>query len=203
MTKKLEKTERILEASLRLFSEKGFYATTIPDIAQSLGMSAGNLYNYFKSKELLARELIKYSSKMVAARIKVINDDETLSTKEKIRGIVATYFDVAEKKPEHLNYFLRVFLSNKEVFKDGCEGMLCVSEFMTELMVFFEEGVRKGDLRNQDFFSAFGLFMGYLGGFIFLQGEGVLNKSLTSYVDEIAFNIYNALKSEDEQKSNV
>lgn len=200
MNKKLEKTERILEASLRLFSEKGFYSTTIPDIAQSLGMSAGNLYNYFKSKEMLARELIKYSSKMVANRIQVINDMEELDSKEKIRRIVATYFDVAEKKPEHLNYFLRVFLSNKEVFKDGCEGMLCVSEFMTELMVFFEEGVRKGELRNQDFFSAFGLFMGYLGGFVFLQGEGVLEKPLSSYVDEISHNIYNALKYEDVSK---
>jgi AcrR family transcriptional regulator len=196
LTKQSQKSEQILEAALRLFSTQGFYATTIPQIAKSIGMSSGNIYNYFKSKELLASEIIKYSSRMVADRIRVINESP-LDTRAKIHKIVEEYFDIAQKKPEHLNYFLRVFLSNKEIFKDRCEGMLCVQEFMTELMVFFEEGVRKGDLRNQDFFTAFGLFMGYLGGFVFLNGENVLNRNLSSYTHEIAENIYRALKSED------
>ncbi len=52
--KKEEKKTSIMEASLKLFSTKGFYNTTIPDIAKSLGMSVGNMYNYFKSKEVLA-----------------------------------------------------------------------------------------------------------------------------------------------------
>lgn len=196
MAKQPQKYEQILDAALKLFSTQGFYSTTIPQIAKSIGMSSGNIYNYFKSKELLASEIIKYSSKMVADRIRVINESP-LDTKTKIYKIVEEYFDIAKKKPEHLNYFLRVFLSNKEIFKDRCEGMLCVQEFMTELMVFFEEGVRKGDLRNQDFFTAFGLFMGYLGGFVFLDGENVLNKDLQSYSKEIADNIYRALKSDE------
>ena len=74
--------------------------------------------------------------------------------------------------------------------------MICVSSFVTVLMIFCEEGVAKGELRNQDFFSAFGLFMGYLGGFVFLSGEGVLGKSLSAYVDEISLNIYYALKQQ-------
>lgn len=196
MAKVNNKSELILEAALKLFSTQGFYATTIPQIAKSIGMSAGNIYNYYTSKELLAREIIRYSSKMIAAKIQKINES-SLSSQEKIRKIVEAYFLIAEKKPEHLNYFLRVFLSNKEVFKDGCDGMLCVSEFMTELMIFFEEGVRKGELRNQDFFTAFGLLMGYLGGFVFLKGENTLSRGLLTYVDEIADNIYRALKAED------
>lgn len=196
MIKPPNKSELILEAALKLFSTQGFYATTIPQIAKSIGMSAGNIYNYYKSKELLAREIIRYSSKMIAAEIQRINE-MPLSAKEKIRKIVEVYFLIAQQKPEHLDYFLRVFLSNKEVFKEGCEGMLCVREFMTELMIFFEEGVRKGELRNQDFFTAFGLFMGYLGGFVFLKGENTLSRELLSYADEIAENIYRALKAED------
>jgi AcrR family transcriptional regulator len=196
VAKQPHKSEQILDAALKLFSSQGFYATTIPQIAKSIGMSSGNIYNYFKSKELLASEIIKYSSKMIANRIKAINESP-LDTQTKIHKIVEEYFDIAQKKPEHLNYFLRVFLSNKEVFKERCEGMLCVQEFMTELMVFFEEGVRKGDLRNQDFFTAFGLFMGYLGGFVFLHGENVLERNLDTYTQEIAQNIYRALKSEN------
>ena len=92
-----------------------------------------------------------------------------------------------------IDYFLRVYLSNREVFKDGCEGMICVNEFVTEIMIYFEEGVKKGNLRDQDFFSAFGLFMGYLGGMVFLKGENVLQKDLNEYIDDISLNIYKAL----------
>ena len=193
--KKLRKSEKILDAALMLFSTQGFYATTIPDIAKAMGMSVGNIYNYFSSKEMLAKEIIKYSSDILGSEIRKVNESEG-SAKEKIRKIVALYFEMASSKPQHINYFLRVYLANKEVFKDGCEGMVCVSSFITELMIFFEEGVAKGELRNQDFFSAFGLFMGYLGGFVFLNGEGVLDKPLTHYVDEISLNIYNALKQQ-------
>lgn len=195
MSKKQKKTEQILEAALKLFSTKGFYSTTIPDIAKSMSMSVGNMYNYFSSKEALAKEIIKYSSDVLGAQIREINDSE-LSSKEKIYAIVKAYFTVAQEHPEHTDYFLRVYLANKEVFKEGCEGMLCVSSFVTEFMIFFEDAVSKGDLRDQDFFTAFGLFMGYLGGFAFLSGEGVLNKDLLAYTDEIAQNIYNALKTD-------
>ncbi|MDD4505116.1 MAG: TetR/AcrR family transcriptional regulator [Sulfurospirillaceae bacterium] len=191
--KKSKKSEKILDAALLLFSKNGFYATTIPDIARAMGMSVGNIYNYFSSKEKLAKEIIKYSSDILGEEIRKVNEQQA-SSQQKIRDIVAVYFDMASTKPQHINYFLRVYLANKEVFKEGCEGMLCVSAFVTELMIFFEDGVAKGELRNQDFFSAFGLFMGYLGGFVFLNGEGVLTKDLNDYVDDIALNIYNALK---------
>lgn len=195
MDKKTKKTESILDTALLLFSNNGFYTTTIPDIARAMGMSVGNIYNYFSSKEVLAKEIIKYSSNILGAEIRKVNE-ENCSVKEKIRQIVALYFEMASTKPQHINYFLRVYLANREVFKDGCEGMLCVSAFVTELMIFFEEGVACGELRNQDFFSAFGLFMGYLGGFVFLNGEAVLDKNLDHYVDDIALNIYNALKQQ-------
>ena len=190
---KEKKIERILEASLLLFSKKGFYSTTIPDIANALDMSVGNLYNYFPSKDELAKSVIRYSSDILGEKIREINK-LNVSTKEKIKKIVEFYFNLAITKPQHLDFFLRVYLSNKEVFKNGCEGMICVSAFVTELMIFFEEGVRNKELRNQNFFSAFGLFMGYLGGFVFLNGEGVLDDKLENYTDEIAENIFNALK---------
>jgi AcrR family transcriptional regulator len=193
MDKKSKKTELILETSLLLFSQKGFYSTTMPDIAKEMGMSVGNFYNYFSSKESLAQELIRYSSDKVGSMIREVNE-QNCSSEEKIKKIVALYFQLAVEKPQYLDYFLRVYLANKEIFKDGCEGMICVASFVTEMMIFFEEGVRKGELRDQSFFSAFGLFMGYLGGFVFLNGENILEDDLFTFVDDVSNNIYQALK---------
>jgi AcrR family transcriptional regulator len=193
---KQERKETIISASLKLFSENGFYITTIPDIAKKVGMSVGNFYNYFSSKDILAKELIIYISDYLGTSIREINDKE-ISTQEKVHEIVSMYFNMADERPEMIEYFLRVYLSNREVFGDGCEGIICVSPFVTEMMIFFDDGVSSGDLHNQDFFSAFGLFMGYLGGMVFLFGEKILPEPLDSYKTSISQNIYNALKSRD------
>ncbi len=193
-SKKEEKKNNIIDVALKLFSKNGFYNTTIPDIAKALNISVGSMYNYFASKEVLAKDIMRYTSEILGEKIKKINNSQ-ISTKEKIKKIVATYFEIADDRPEMIEYFLRIYLSNRDIFKNGCEGMICVSAFVTEIMIFFEEGVRSGDLRNQDFFSAFGLFMGYLGGMAFLKGENILDKNLKDYVDNISENIYFALKT--------
>ncbi len=188
------KKEQIMKTALELFAKKGFYTTTIADIAREMGMSVGNMYNYFPSKESLAKELLIYTSKKFGEEIRKINEMD-ITSREKIRKIVELYFKKAKTEPELVDYFMRVYLSNKEIFNNGCEGMLCVSAFVTEIMIFFEEGVRKKELKNQDFFAAFGLFMGYIGGLAFLNREGILGKDLDEYVEPVSENIYNALKA--------
>ena len=192
--KKALKRESIIQTALQLFATQGFHKTTIPDIAGKLKMSVGNLYNYFSSKDILAQEIIKYTSESLGEKIREVNETDA-SAEEKIHQIVTIYFTMAKEKPEMIEYFLRVYLSNREVFSDGCEGMICVSGFITEIMIFFDDGVNSGELRNQDFFSAFGLFMGYLGGMVFLKGEEVLPQEIEFYIDDISRNIYNALKA--------
>ena len=52
-----ERRERILEAAERAFVRHGFHATTMQRVADELGMSAGNLYRYFPSKEAIVEGL--------------------------------------------------------------------------------------------------------------------------------------------------
>src|SRR5215216_2785066 len=48
-----ERREQILDAALRIFSEKGFAGASIRDIAREVGVTEGLLYHYFESKEQL------------------------------------------------------------------------------------------------------------------------------------------------------
>lgn len=43
--------DKILEAGLKLFSEKGYYDTTTNEIAKVAGVSIGSLYSYFNDKD--------------------------------------------------------------------------------------------------------------------------------------------------------
>lgn len=194
-TKKEDRKTFIMKIALKLFSTEGFYTTTMPAIAQKLGMSVGNFYNYFSSKDQLAKELMLYISSVLGEKIREINKSDK-SVREKIDMIVQMYFNIAVERPEVIEYFLRIFLSNREIFTKECTGMVCVSDFVTELIIFFDDGVKRGDLKDQDFFSALGLFMGYLGGMVFLNGEDVLPRPLRDYQSAIAENIYNALRKQ-------
>lgn len=161
-----------------------------------MSMSVGNMYNYFSSKEELAKYAIKYSTNIMAKDLREINGLDVTS-KEKIYIFTRKYFESVRNSPEIVEYFLRVYLSNREVFKEGCEGFLCVGEFVTEVMILLDEGAQNKEFRQQEFFPAFAMIMGSLGGFAFLSGEAVLDKDLLEYSDDIADNIYRALKNDD------
>src|SRR3954463_4441971 len=48
---------RILDAAERCFVRAGFHRTTMQDVAAEAGMSPGNLYRYFPSKDAIAAGL--------------------------------------------------------------------------------------------------------------------------------------------------
>lgn len=50
--------ERINEAALKLFAEKGYQNTTMAEIAAKAGISVGNIYLYYKKKENLFQSVI-------------------------------------------------------------------------------------------------------------------------------------------------
>ncbi|MFB0502845.1 MAG: TetR/AcrR family transcriptional regulator [Candidatus Bathyarchaeia archaeon] len=50
----------IIEQALKMFLERGYHHTRMTDIASSLGVSKGAIYQYFNSKEQLLIEVIKY-----------------------------------------------------------------------------------------------------------------------------------------------
>ena len=51
--KKQQTREMIIEAAGRLFTAKGFQATTMEEIAETVGVSPGTLYNYYGTKNTL------------------------------------------------------------------------------------------------------------------------------------------------------
>ena len=50
---------QILDAAQRCFKKQGFHKTTLRDIAQEFGMSAGHIYNYFSSKDEIFRTVVQ------------------------------------------------------------------------------------------------------------------------------------------------
>lgn len=50
--------QQILDAALKLFSHRGYGATSVRDVAEEAGLSKGNVYHHFPDKETIFRALL-------------------------------------------------------------------------------------------------------------------------------------------------
>ena len=57
----------MLDSALRLFSTRGYRATSVRDIAEAAGVSTGNLYHHFPDKEAIFRTLLDEYREIVAS----------------------------------------------------------------------------------------------------------------------------------------
>jgi AcrR family transcriptional regulator len=94
LTARAEQTRgAIVEAALRLFRERGYDAATMRAIASAAGVSAGNAYYYFSSKEDLIQEfyLRSHAEHSAACRDLLDRDDDFGA---RLRGTVRSLIDV-------------------------------------------------------------------------------------------------------------
>ena len=191
---KIKKQNKIIESALKIFSKNGFYNTTVSHITDDLEMSVGNFYNYFPSKKALARAAIVFVTKKLASSLRYINNQD-ITSYEKISIFVKDYFNFIQKNPEMIEYFFRVYLSNREIFceHEDC-GFALAKDFIDEVKILIKNGVENGDFAEKDFFVAFSCITGILGGMTFLSGEHVLEDKIETYCDDVAKTICRAMK---------
>ncbi|CAH1664218.1 TetR family transcriptional regulator [Hyphomicrobiales bacterium] len=61
-----ERHIRILDAAERVFARAGFHAATMQDVAAEAGMSPGNLYRYFSSKDAIIAGMSERDRSLIA-----------------------------------------------------------------------------------------------------------------------------------------
>ena len=49
----------ILDAAMQVFTERGYHAATIADVARAAGLGKGTLYLYFKNKEAMTEAMVE------------------------------------------------------------------------------------------------------------------------------------------------
>lgn len=62
---KNDKYQRILEAAVKVFAERGFHESTISQIAKEAGVADGTIYLYFKNKEDILVQFFNYKTRQV------------------------------------------------------------------------------------------------------------------------------------------
>lgn len=70
MARKSERTrQRIVEAANRLFYHKGYNQTSFSDVVEAAGVPRGNIYYYFKTKDEILEDAIRYRTERIATML--------------------------------------------------------------------------------------------------------------------------------------
>lgn len=87
-----EKKLKLIENGMKLFAKKGYYHTSIQEIASESGVSKGAFYLHFKSKEDFIATSFEYFHNNLAAELKKVmdqNDDPRKSLAEQLTVLFA------------------------------------------------------------------------------------------------------------------
>ncbi|MDR0270504.1 TetR/AcrR family transcriptional regulator [Paenibacillus sp.] len=98
--------DKIRNAAMELFMQKGYHATSIDDVAKHANISKGLLYNYFKGKEELLATMVQTRIDelifVMDAASAIVKPDEQL------KYIVAGAIDNVGQKPEVFRFYLHL-----------------------------------------------------------------------------------------------
>lgn len=131
-----KRREEILKAALDVFTEKGYGAATMPEIAKAAGIAAGTLYLYYPSK----RELFVAVVKDFIAVVPLVNRLSQMPSGDFpaiLKTIIKDRFDLI-KNPS----FVRVPLLMSEVQRDPELKALWIKDFLRPLLGQIEVLVR-------------------------------------------------------------
>jgi AcrR family transcriptional regulator len=88
-----ERRRQLLDASVRIFTERRYDEVSMSEIAAAAGISKGLLYHYFTSKQELFRATLEDAARDVAGRIE---PDPSLPPAQRVSRSIDAYLDWIE-----------------------------------------------------------------------------------------------------------
>jgi AcrR family transcriptional regulator len=175
--KKAVTEDEILLASLKLFSEKGYFNTSLSDIKDAVGIkTTSGIYQHFKNKQAIAEVL--YSNVLDSLSISI--DDirrRNRKSSEQLREIVDLLFQLTDEAPEVTKLLLLVNI--REILPE--EISLLETAPFNKIKRVIQNGIKDGEIRAIDPLLAYTYFFGIIRHTLSLVLTDDLPKDADSY----------------------
>src|SRR5262249_53650492 len=142
--------QAILDAALTLFAERGFFGTSIRDIAGAVGVSESAIYNYFPGKTELFEALFAAEQASVMKVLSILKSEPLDDARAALTSL-ALWVVQQSTEPRQQQLF-RMFLSDGvRLARDGRIHLLAsISHRYSTLQELMRRLVRSGALRRAD-----------------------------------------------------
>jgi AcrR family transcriptional regulator len=138
----------ILDQAMVLFAERGYEGTTLQDIADAVGLSRPNLYNYVRSKEELLVAMVEATTQSAANSMREVRERADLDATGKLRAMVHA---LVLRRAENPAQFRTLDRSDQalppEIAAKHLQGRRAV---LGEIAGVIEDGVTAGVFRPVD-----------------------------------------------------
>lgn len=145
--KRQARQTEILAAAGRVFSERGYHASSVADVIEAAGISRGTFYLYFDSKETLFLALMDAFTERIIRVVEVVDPeapDPWLDVYENLRRVVDVVF-------EHRELTLLVFRQSLGLNPEVDARLRRFYGFLREMIDgALEKGAKAGLIRKVD-----------------------------------------------------
>lgn len=136
--------EQIQEVAGRLFSERGYHATSMRDLAGQLGMQGGSLYAHISGKEDLLVEIVQQAARQFDAALLPLQG-EPLPADRKLREAMERHIQVVADNMESATVFFHEWKHlSPEAYAHVTGWRDTIDAFYRDLVA---EGIRGGVFR--------------------------------------------------------
>lgn len=169
--------DEILIAALKLFTEKGYFNTSLTDITNEVGIkTTSGIYQHFKNKQAIAEML--YGNILDSLSISI--DDirrRNRKASEQLREVVDLLFRLTDEAPEVVKFLLEINI--KEILPE--EKPLVETSPFFKIRRVIQNGIKEGEIRSIDPLLAYSYFFGIIRHTLSLVLSKDLTKSADSY----------------------
>lgn len=173
--------EDILEAASQIFSQKGFQATSMQDIAEAVNIQKGSLYHHYSSKQAILSAVLDRAIKTLSDHMQEVIT-RPLPPEEKLRQCIGEYLLVLLK---HRNLTAVLLLEHRSLEADlQSHHIMARDRYERQWRDLVEAGMAAGAFSPGD------------AGLVTRSLMGMMNWSITWYrkdgrysIDEIAAQI--------------
>ncbi len=171
--------QKILDTALRLFSEKGYFNTSVQDIRRAAGVSIGAIYHHFDNKEGIAQALVASILERFEQAVADIAEEQT-SAEAQCRAVVEMLFRMTEEDPRTMAFAL--YAKHREFMPE--QPPICSSAPFERMREMVRRGMDDGEVRPGDPMIASAVLFGGPMRMIQLRLDGVITRPLPELLAE-------------------
>lgn len=184
--------DRIIQAAVAVFSEKGYHRATISDVVRRSGLSVGAIYTHFKNKE----ELFLHSCDLISGQgldEMAVRLAPLTSTADRLRAAVAYYVETIDEFDDAPGQVGLVRAWAEAGEERGVREMLVRrrERLVGAAQLLIQEGISRGELPSSlDVDAVARGFMALLDGLLLVRIEAgemyrpdVLERYATAVLD--------------------
>ncbi|MCH4271178.1 TetR/AcrR family transcriptional regulator [Kerstersia gyiorum] len=177
-----------LRAALRLFTEKGYFSTSIHDIGSAANVSVGFMYHHFSDKQGLAHALYQH---LITSMNALLDDIEAThaTARERCQAVVRMLFELTETEPDVMSFVVH---ARHQEFLPG-EPSICSAMPFVRMRNFVFQGIEAGEIRTMEPIVAASMMYGAAIRMVCLRLDGVIAEPLARYIDELWHNTWQSL----------